>query len=357
MSSPIQIVPLAEHRAAVRRFSTETWQRPRTEAFYRWRYDEAPDLVGFLALRDGECLAMECAFRRPYRLGDDIAFILETFDWYSLPNLRNVGLGVRLMQQFMRGGEPLLLVGGSGEAIDLLTRLKWQSLGKARRFVRRLGAARVAESAARRLRLPSAAEPFLAAAARPWLRPKRTPAPRGARCLATAGVGDEIEELYRGPMRYGTVPLWTTQRLRWLTGGFPGAGHYVPLYFALGDELLGWALLRVYDSNYDSTEGRRAEIVELFAPSANPELYAWMISELTCCAAGFEPDLVAASSTCPAICEALGRSGFVEIEPLAIHLWWPGREGLPAPLLLGSNTRDTPFNPYPPRWWGEPASS
>jgi hypothetical protein len=348
VSSPIEIVPLApEHRAAVAEFVRRTWHRPDTEAFRRWRYDEPPGLVGWLALREGECLAMECAFRRPYRIGDEDVAILETFDWYSLPSLRNVGLGVRLMQQYMRGGDPVLLVGGSEDALQLLVRLKWRRLGTARRFVRRLSAARVAESAARRLRLPPAAARWLEPPLRPWLRPERRFAPRDGRCLATASVGEEALALYRAPTRYGMFPLWTAESLRWLTAGFPGAGHYIPLYFARGDALVGWSVVRVYES----PDGRRAEIVELFAPSADADLYAWMVSEAVCAAAGLAPELVATSSTCPAVAAALARNGFVEIEPLAIHLWWPGRE-LPAePHLLGSNTRDTPFNPYPPRWW------
>jgi hypothetical protein len=348
VSSPIEIVPLArEHRAAVARFVAQTWRRPDTEAFQRWRYDEPPGLVGYLALRDGECLAMECAFLRPYRIEGEEVRILETFDWYSLPSLRNVGLGVRLMQQFMRGKDPILLVGGSADALQLLARLKWRPLGAARRFVRRLSAARAAEGVARRLRLPEATARWLAPPLRPWLRPERRFVPRDGRCLATASVGEEALALYREPTRYGMVPLWTAESLRWLTAGFPGVGHYIPLYFARGDALAGWSLVRVYES----PDGRRAEIVELFAPSADADLYAWMVSEAVCAAAGFAPELVATSSTCPAVAAALARNRFVEIDPLAIHLWWPSRE-LPAePHLLGSNTRDTPFNPYPPRWW------
>jgi hypothetical protein len=81
VSAAVEIVAYGpERRATVQRFAEQTWRRPRSEAFYRWRYDEAPAFQAFLALRGGECLAMQTAFRRPYRVGEREVHILEPFD-------------------------------------------------------------------------------------------------------------------------------------------------------------------------------------------------------------------------------------------------------------------------------------
>jgi hypothetical protein len=62
---------------------------------------------------------MECAIARPYRFGDERVDVLEVFDWYCLPELRNSGLGVRVMQALMKEG-PCLLVGGSPDTRGLM---------------------------------------------------------------------------------------------------------------------------------------------------------------------------------------------------------------------------------------------
>lgn len=349
----VEIVPFApEHFEKVRRFAEQTWQRPRGAAFYRWRYDEAPDTRAYLALRDGECLAMGCAFRRPYRLGDEIVPFLETFDWYAIPGLRNVGLGVRIIQRFMAEAEPLILVGGSDEARDFLARLKWQPIAVAKRYGLRLRAG-LAGGLTRRLRLPRTPARALAAAVLLRDRPRSRSAPRGGRVLAVASAGPEVDALYRGPVAYGTLALWTEERLRWLTSGFAGAGHFVPLYFALGEALVGFALLRIFGTE----TGQAAELVDVLCPDADPALYTWMISEIARLAAGFDAENLATTTTCPVLQGALLRNRFKLLGEVPIQAWIPARAGLPGPVLLGSNTRDTPLNPYAPRWWGDPAPS
>ncbi len=338
-----------EHFEVMRRFAEQTWTRPRTRAFYRWRYEDAPEMRAFLALHDGECLAMGCAFPRRYRIGDEIVTILETFDWYTLPGLRNAGLGVRIIQRFMAEPEPALLVGGSDDAVGFLARLKWMRAGTAQRFILRLGARRMAQALERRLRIPGPAARAVARAAQPFRRQQRRRAPQGARMLPVACVGDEVFALYEGKVAYETLPLWSSAQLQWMTSGFAGVGHFVPLYFARDRELHGWALLRIYEADGE----RGAEIIELFNPNADAALYTWMVSELACLAEGFDADYLGASTTCPAITAALGACNFVDGGAIPIHLWRPGGAPLPSPMLFGSNTRDTPINPYATHWWGE----
>ena len=344
----VRIVPYApEHFVSMRRFAERTWQRPRSDAFYRWRYLEAPDTRAFLALRDDECLATCFAFRRPYRLGDEIVPFLETFDWHALPELRNVGLGIRIIQRFMAEPEPLILVGGSDDARELLRRLKWEHVGEVKNYALQLRAG-LAGAIARRLPIPERGARLLAAAAD--LAARRSPsAPPGGRVIPVAIAGPEVEALCRGPSAYGMLAIWTEARLRWLVSGFAGAGHFVPLYFARGADLVGFALLRIY-----ANEGRRgAELIDVLCPSADPDVYAWMVAEVARLADGFDADVLGASSTCPVVCAALERNRFRYAGTSPVHVWIPGRAGVPTPILLGSNTRDTALSPFPAEWWGD----
>jgi len=76
---------------------------PAPRAFYRWRYLECPDQRALLAVRNGECVAMLCAFARDYLIDGTRVECLETFDWYCLPEFRGSGLGVRIMRTLMEG--------------------------------------------------------------------------------------------------------------------------------------------------------------------------------------------------------------------------------------------------------------
>jgi len=348
----VEIVPDARERLPlVERFAAATWTRPRSAAHARWRSD-APDARGFLAVRDGECLAMVRAFRRLYRLDDSWVPFLEPFDWATRPDLHGSGLGVRVLERLMREPEPLLVVGGSDEACALLARRGWRRAGAATRFARALAPA-VARSAARRLRLPPGAAAIAARGRDAWLAARGARAPRGGRVVAVAAIGAEVDALYRGRTAYGTLALWTRERLRWLAADFAGAGHFVPLYFAQDDRLRGWALLRVVATE----DGTSAELVDLLDPAADRAVYGWMIGEAVRIARAFGAERIGAATTCAAVAAALGAHGFAEAGALPIHVWPPARGDLPGPLLLGSNTRDTALHPFPKRWWGDPLSA
>src|SRR3989449_1750090 len=126
---------------AVIRFSENTWARPQTEAFYRWRYLECPSQIGLLALDDGECLAMVWAFVQSYQVGPRRLNGLETFDWFCLPELQGSGLGVRVMQAMMNRPEFIIAAGGTADTLKLLPRLKWRPHGELVKFTLPLGGA------------------------------------------------------------------------------------------------------------------------------------------------------------------------------------------------------------------------
>jgi hypothetical protein len=361
-----EIVELtADRMPALRRFAERVWRRPRSDAFYHWRYAELPLHRTWLAVRDGEVLATECAIQRPYRIGDERIDLLEVFDWYVLPELRNSGLGVRVQQRLMKESA-CLLVGGSADTQALLPRLKFQVVAQAGRFVLPLAGERLAAALERRmpaLRGPLARLAARAALARPGQRPRPRRVPAGGRAIAVAAVGDEVQALYRGPLDYAAVPLWPAALLRWMLGGHASLGHFLPLYFAKDDALLGWALARIYVSD-PLHGGCDAELVECFAPRPDVDTYTWMVSEIATRVAGFRPGLLGACTSCPLLAEALRRNAFVHNTDNPVQLWWPGRELPPGPLAIGANSGDSALVPFAERWlddppqaWGRPTES
>jgi hypothetical protein len=333
---------------ALRRFAERVWTRPRSEAYYRWRYETLPMHRVWLAVRDGEVLAMEAALARPYRLGDDVVEILEVFDWYCLPELRRVGLGVRVQQRLMKES-PCLLVGGSEDTRGLLPRLGFAVIAQAGRYVAPLGVARLADAIRRRLPVP---EPLARAAARgalalPGRKPRPRRVPRGGRVFAVAAVGDEVAALYRQPTTYAALPLWPPDLLRWLQGGFPAVGHFVPLLFAVDGALRGFALVRIHPTPH----GADAELIECFAPTPDAALYTWMVSEAATRAAAFGVGLLGACTPCPLLAQALRANGFVHAGDNPVQLWLPDRPPPAGPLLVGSNSGDAPLVPFAESWW------
>jgi GNAT superfamily N-acetyltransferase len=298
---------------------------------------------------------MECAIRRPWRIGERERDVLEVFDWYVLPELRRSGVGVRVMQALMREPHPLMLVGGTEDTQALLPRLGWQCVATSTRWLLPLGTGRLLSALARRVRIPAAAEPaaralLWAALHRPGHRPRPRAVPAGGRAIAVAAVGDEIPALLRSRSGPGSWPLWTDAMLRWLTAGFPGVGHFLPLYFSIRERLVGFALVRVYEG----AAGAAAEIVELFAAEPSEELYTWMVSEAATRAAGFGVELVATSTTLPAVEAALRRNHFVHGSNAPVHFFLRPGEELSTPLAIGSNTGDTAILDFVERWWGDP---
>jgi len=346
----VSVAPLDESNLpALRRFSEAVWERPRSEAYYHWRYRSAPFYKAWLALSEGECLATESALQRPWRMGSETVDVMEVFDWYARPELKNAGVGVRVMQALMKQPVPLMLVGGTEQTQSLLPRLKWERVGTSTRFVLALGAARTQEALERRLKLPSTVAALAARAAvlRPGVRPRPRAVPRGGRVVATGCIGDEIQALYDGDLGYGTVPRWTREFLDWLLVGFPGVGHFVPLYFQVDERLVGWSLLRIYATPL----GCDAEIIELFTPQPDPEIFTWMISETASRAIAFRPGIIGARTTCPAAGEGFRRNAFRETSRDAVNFWLNGHSTPPEPLLIGSNTNDAALVPLPLRWY------
>jgi acetyltransferase (GNAT) family protein len=353
---PIEIAAMgAEHVEQIRSFTSQTWpDRLRDNDFFRWRYAECPALAGYLALKDGLAVGMAAAFERPYRIGSESVAVRECFDWFCLPRLRNSGVGVRLLKRLMDDPEPIVMVGGTDDTRTLLPKLGFREGGRLASYTLPLGSGRVSEILRRRAGVPPAATRLAMRLVSPLLAPRPRQRPSDGIAWPVSGIGAEALALYTRA-RQAVVPLWRLEHLRWLTCGFPGIGSFVGLYFARGAELVGWSLVRVFTA----PAGRQAQIVDLFAPEPDADLFTWMVSETSCVAAGFRPDVVNALTTSAELGEALRRNGYRSGVSLPVHLWDRQRERLPEPLFLGGQWGDFPIWPFPQRWWtaGDSAAS
>jgi Acetyltransferase (GNAT) family len=346
-----EIVAFApEHLAAVARFSEATWTRPRSEAYLRWRYLEPPFHRAYLALREGRCLAMVTAFRRPYRTDGEDVTICDAFDWYCLPELRNSGLGVRLMQRMMRDPEPVIVTGGTADTRAFLPRLGFRSLAEVGRYLVPLGAGFAADALRRRYGLPRTLGRLLFPLASPRLGARRHGPPAEGRVIPVAALGPEALAIDPRPGGTGCVPIWTPELLRWLLAGFPGMGHFLPLYFAVGERLAGWGLLRTFQT----PSGTGACLLDLRAAPADHGLYPWMLWEAARRAAALGAGFLAAGTTCPALEAAFRRSGLRRVDGAPIHFYSSTRRILVEPLIFGSHWGDEPLVPYPSHWWQDP---
>jgi hypothetical protein len=306
-------------------------------------------LHGYLALREGECLAMVTALRRPYRIGGASVPVCDSFDWFTLPRYRGSGLGVRLMQRLMQDPDPVVVIGGSSDTRELLPKLGFGIPGRLVPHSLPLGPRRLSEVLAERAKIPPALTRAGFRVFGRLLAPPRRRGPASGRVLPVAAPGPELEGLYQRSS-YGVVPQWSPEFLRWLCAGFAGLGHFTALYFARGDELTGWSLLRVFPQ----PGGCAAQIVDLFAPEPDAELFSWMVAETAAVAAGFRADVLTAWSTSPELALALRRNRFRASEALPIHWYDRERAALPAPLFFGGQWGDIPLRPFPERWFDAP---
>jgi hypothetical protein len=345
---PTEIVPFAaEHLDRVARFSEQVWRRPRSDAYLRWRYLAHPHHHAYLALHDGQCVAMLSAFRRPYRVGERLVTVSDSFDWFCLPELRRAGFGVRVMQRMMQDPHPVIVTGGTPDTRDLLPRMGFSVPAQVSRFALPLDGRRAADAIARRTGLPRAAVRVAFGLARPWFAPRRRSAPRGGRAEATATLGEEALAIDPRPGGQGTAPHWTAAYAHWLAAAFPGFGHYLPLYFARGDALVGWTLLRIYTGE----NGCEAALLDVRACEPDPELYTWLISEAALRAEGLGAGLLLAATSCAHVETAFRRNRFRMLRSDPIHFYSKAGVGLDEPIVFGSHWGDETLVPYPTTEW------
>lgn len=328
----------------LRAFSESYWSRPRSDAYYDWRYLESLSFTrGFLAMRGEQCVGTLSALRKTWRLRGEIVPCLEVFDWHSLPDVRGSGAGIRLMRAMMRQPERVFSVGGTADVHSALPLMRWQNLGTACAYELPLSADVLADRLQRTRGVPRAlARAALAPLAGPLFRPRRLPGPgRGdVSCSDTLPPG--LETLYEGDTGHELVQQPDPVVVRWLTAS-RWSGRWRFLSFTLDGRLRGWAMTRLYQGK----TGLQASLLEVFAPGADATLYAWMVSEACLSLLPEKPSRILARASCPALREGLVRNRFRHAGVDApVHAWPAFGADPPANPHVTLLHSDGPFQPF-----------
>jgi hypothetical protein len=340
----IRVEPFTDaHLPLVQTFSERYWSRPRTEAFYRWRYLESlPFSRMFLARSDDECLGMVYAFEKRYLIRGVPTTCLEIFDWHSLPGLSGSGIGIRVIRAMTRLNVRLFGIGGTADATKALPVMGWQTLASAVAFELPLRGEFLIDGLRRRVKFRIPGERLaLDLVVGAWFTP-RARTPQG-RVVPIATLDSTVDALYEGETGYDLVQVPNLHWLRWLTGAYPGTGSFRYCYFLSADKLRGWALTRVYETAH----GREAAIVDLFAPRADVATYTWMVSELAASLSGERPLVIRARATCPMLQAALKNNRFRSGGAVPVFTWPKISEPIERPHITLNHT-DACLRPYLP---------
>ena len=172
-------------------------------------------------------------------------------------------------------------------------------------------------------------------------------APRGARVDVVAVLGEEALAIDPRPGGRGTAPIWTPEYLAWLAAASPAMGRFTPYEFRVGGELVGWALLR----SYDSAGGRDIALLDVRAREPSDAIYTWMISEIAVRARDPGIGLLTAGTSCPHVAAGMRANRFFTFTPAPIHYYAQDDAPLDAPIVFGAHWGDEPILPYPASDW------
>jgi len=306
----------------------QNWGSELARALIRWRYYDRPSGGGtWLALNDGQCVAMLDSFVRPYLLDGRRILVRAGCDWYCLPKYRAVGLGLRLMRRMMDYPEPMLAIGGSDSTRDILPRLGWTRLPDAQRYILPLKARSLAGALLRHWRPRNEGRARAIPGFVPLLAPRRTPSPRG-------GVG-RIAEWRPGslallplPKQQGLVQLLEQADQDWIGRMPAGVAQPLALAFFMDESLVGFSLSQI-EPTATGFEGR---IVHLQLAEQWQAVADWVVGETVQRLSALGAGIIRCWASQPTKDLALRKAGFVALGPLPSY-WW-SKNGVPAPSVV-----------------------
>lgn len=338
----MKLEPLgARNLGAFRQFVEQVWKRPKSDAYYRWRYFEAPRLSTLVAMHGERCVAAICAFERQYHSGQARVACLEPFDWFTLPEMRSTAVGLRLMKRLQASGMPVLGLGGSPQTLQLLPRLGFQTVAQATQFVLPLTAAYIL----RNRRLPALARravvPVLDGLAAAWFTPARR------RCMArfefrpTPRIDAQLAAI-DGPGGFRSVP--EPRFFDWLQDGAAvgaGTGEYLPLVVAERGTPVAWSVGRLYRAGGLC----RGVILDVRLRRGDDELAESTIRGMARLLARSGADDVRALTTSATLCAAYRKAGFRAGGETAPAMVWTGGRALALDAVSMSGIADAAFLP------------
>jgi hypothetical protein len=302
------------------------WSAELARQVVEWRYWRRPAGQTRLALEDGRCVGLIDCFVRPYVVGGRSMLVRESCDWWSEPRLRPTGLGLRLMQQFMATGEPVISIGGSRVNIELLPRLKWRYIGEVKKWILPLKARDLVALALRKRRREGLAR------AVPGFVPVR-----GLRAVSPPATSAHVGEWrpHDGaplpkPETRGVAALIDDASLLWLAAAPPGIAAVRAFSFLVEHVPVGFAVMQLEPTRL----GGEGKIVHLQVAEESPVLLGWMVSEVVRRLANAGAGIVRARSASAALDTVLRRAGFIVVRKEPVYWWGPDGPPEGAPLHL-----------------------
>jgi len=245
------------------------------------------------------------------------------------------------MRAMMREGARLIGIGGTADAIKALPAMGWQAVGTATMFELPLAGDALRAGLRDRVKVSLPGEGLmLSAFASAWFRPRRRRY-AGGLALPSATIGDEVAALYEGDTGYDVVQRADPAFIRW-GASYPGNGAYTAWHFLVQNRVRGWGLTRAYETE----AGREAAIVDIFAPNADVDLYAWMVSEMSSALVSVRPRIIRARASCPLLQAALRANRFRAGASVPIFTS-PKDLSSAARIHITLHHTDGPFRPYP----------
>lgn len=297
----------------------QTWDPDLARELIGWRYYGRHHLAGrtWLICNGGQCVAMLDSFVRPYLLDGRRIDVREGADWYCLPKYRPLGLGVKLMREFMACPEPGISIGGSDATLSILPRLGWKKLPDVQRYVLPIRARGLAGTWLRN-RWPAAE--VHAKAIPNWIPLSRPPRP----VAPPAGVGRVVEwrpgtrALLPVPQREGLVQLLDQADLDWLSRTPAGVAKPLALVFLLDDRPVGFSVSQIEPaiSGFDGC------IVHLQIGHPDQAVADWVVAETASRLAARGVGIIRCLASGAEKIVALRKAGFALRESLPAY-WWP----------------------------------
>jgi hypothetical protein len=306
----------------------QNWGPELARALVRWRYYDRPCGGGtWLAVNDGQCVAMLDSFVRPYLLDGRRVSVREGGDWYCLPKYRPLGLGIRLLREMLACPEPVLSIGGSATTVEILPRLRWTRLPDVQKFVLPIKARGLAGNLIRG-RWP-AGEVYARAIPGfiPLRPPRRAPAPSSGKGRV-AEWGPAARAGLPLPQHEGLVQLLEQGHLEWMARMPSDVAQLLGLSFFLDDTPVGFSLSQIEPA----MTGLDGCIVHLQISDPAQSVADWIVAETASRLAARGVGMVRTLASSPEKVSALRKAGFVGRGPLAAY-WWP-KPGAPAPTQI-----------------------
>ncbi len=316
-------------------YSRVAWDNPDSADYLNWRYRVCVVLDGVVAISGDACVASMFALRRSYQTRSGAIDCLEPLEWYAAPEFRALGAGLRVVRQLMRDGRPLISLGGTTVARELMKKLQWSQEGVAARYILPLRG-RFLRHRGHGVMTSAAFE----AAFRYYYSPSRT----RHNVFTTERVESfptEAGTLVAEQARFALAPVPEDQATSWLFSAPPLVGQYQRFLFRRNDIIAGWALTRVYRES--ST--RFGSILHLFLADSETQWYQEAVTQVSAALMDQSVDAITAITSCPETIVALRKARFRLDDTLPVLVWWGDTPRHDGPVLATGIHADYSFFP------------